>query len=89
MSQDDRNVEISLDMSTMFDRDKLPRDADNYDVFCERCQRVHKHYFVTQESYDRVISEGAKKLADAIDADLVAKVFTEAYAASPPPRGEK
>lgn len=49
------------------DRDTLPKDADNYDVFCERCQRVHRFYTFTQEDYDRVVSEGAQRLAEAID----------------------
>ena len=50
-----------------FDPTTLAKDADNYDVWCERCQRVHKHFTYTQEDHARVISEAVKKLADEID----------------------
>lgn len=50
----------------------LPHDSDNFDVFCERCQKVHRYYTFTQEDLQRVISDGAKALADKIDADLLA-----------------
>ena len=50
-----------------FDPSKLAKDADNYDVFCERCQRVHKYFTYTQEDHARVIREAAQKLADEID----------------------
>lgn len=49
-------------------RDSLPTDAMNYDVWCERCQRVHRFYTYTREDHDRVIAEGAQNLSDAIDA---------------------
>lgn len=50
-----------------FNPDDLAHDADNYDVWCERCQRVHKFYPMTREDYDRVIAQAAKNLADEID----------------------
>lgn len=56
-------------------RENLPREADNYDRWCERCQRVHPHFTLTREHYDRIISEGAQKLADRIDAEIAAKVY--------------
>jgi hypothetical protein len=49
------------------DPSTLPSDADNYDVWCERCQRVHKHFTLTREDFARIIADGAKKLADEID----------------------
>lgn len=58
-------------------RDSLPDDAENYDVFCERCQRVHRHFTYTKQDHDRVIAEGAKNLADAIDADIAARVLAD------------
>lgn len=55
----------------------LHSDAENYDVYCERCQRVHKFYTYTKEDHARVISEGAKKLADEIDKRIMADVVKE------------
>lgn len=53
------------------DPSTLPTDAENYDVFCERCQRVHKYYFMTREGYQRMIDQQAKVLADEIDRRLM------------------
>ncbi len=53
----------------------LPRDADNYDVWCERCQRVHKHFTFTQEDEDRILDENAKKLGEAIEAMILEEVY--------------
>ena len=53
-------------------RDQLHSDAENYDVFCERCQKVHRYYTFTKEDYDKVIAEGIRKLSDAIDAEALA-----------------
>ena len=58
-------------------RASLPTDAENYDVFCERCQRTHKHFFMTREGYDRMIAEGAAKVRDAVDAEIAEKVYAE------------
>ena len=46
-------------------RHDLPDEADNYDVWCERCQRVHSYYSLTKQSYDRMVFDVAKSLADA------------------------
>lgn len=54
----------------MMNRDDLPDDADNYDVYCERCQKVHRYFTFTKEDYHRVIRESAQKLADAIDEEI-------------------
>lgn len=54
-----------------FDPRTLPTDAENYDVFCERCQRVHKHFPMTREDYDRLIRTKAKELAEEIDRRLM------------------
>lgn len=50
------------------DRNDLHSDAENYDVWCERCQRVHRYYTFTREDHDRVIAEGAQRIADDVDA---------------------
>ena len=49
-------------------RDSIHTDAENYDVWCERCQKVHKHFTMTREDFDGIISNGAKEMADRIDA---------------------
>lgn len=55
----------------MFDpRPHLPNPSENPDVWCERCQRVHKRYTFTQQDYDQIIATNAKALADRIDEDL-------------------
>lgn len=59
----------------VFDIESLPNDADNYDVFCERCQRVHRHYTFTREDLDRVTREAAQHLADAIDVDIAERIY--------------
>lgn len=56
-------------------REDLPTDADNYDVYCERCQRVHKYYPMTREQFDKIISTNAKALADAIDAQIADEIY--------------
>jgi len=56
-------------------RESLHSDSENYDVWCERCQKVHRHFTFTREDHDRVISEGAKKLQEAIDAKIAADVY--------------
>ena len=56
-------------------RDQLHDESENYDVWCERCQCVHRHYTFTKQDLDRVVSEGAQKLADAIDAQALAEVL--------------
>lgn len=56
-------------------RDSLPSDADNYEVWCERCQRRHRHFTFTREDYDRVISEGAQKLSATIDAQAAEAAY--------------
>lgn len=60
-------------------RDSLHSDSENYDVWCERCQRVHRHFTFTKEDLDRVISEGGKKLQEAIDARIGDEVFAKVY----------
>jgi len=60
--------------------DDLPREADNYDVFCERCQRVHRHFTFTQEHYDGYIDRMAKQLADEIDRRTAQQIYEEFYA---------
>ena len=53
-------------------RDDLhPADAPNPMVWCERCQKMHRQHTFTQADYDRVISEGAAALANAIDAEAM------------------
>lgn len=59
----------------LFDPKNLAKDADNYDVFCERCQKVHKYYTYTQEDHARVVSEGAKAMADDIDRRIAEDVY--------------
>lgn len=49
------------------DLSHLPSDADNYDVWCERCQRVHKHFTMTREDHAGIIARAAQNLADEID----------------------
>lgn len=49
------------------DPSTLPSNADNYDVWCERCQRVHRHFLLTREDFARIIARAAKQLADEID----------------------
>jgi hypothetical protein len=65
-------------------RDQLHSDAENYDVFCERCQKVHRYYTFTKEDYDKVIAEGARKLSEAIDAEALAAV-AKIYGLAPEP----
>ncbi len=60
-------------------RDSLHSDAENFDVWCERCQRVHRYYTFTKEDHDRLISEAAKKLADHIDHQAMDAVYAEVY----------
>lgn len=48
-------------------REDLHTDAENYNVWCERCQRVHRHFTFTREDYDRVMAEGAQAIADQVD----------------------
>lgn len=48
-------------------REDLHSDAENYDVWCDRCHKVHRYYTFTREDYDRVLADGAKALSDAID----------------------
>ncbi len=60
-------------------RDSLASDADNYDVWCERCQKVHRHFTFTREDLDRVVSDGAKQLAEAIDKRAMEEVYRELY----------
>lgn len=62
-----------------FDPSTLPSDADNYDVWCERCQRVHKYFTFTKEDHDRVIKEGAQKLSDEIDRRAAEHVYKQVY----------
>lgn len=57
------------------DPNTLPSDAENYDVWCERCQKVHKHFTMTREDYDRIIRQGAKNMADEIDRRAVEAVM--------------
>lgn len=56
-------------------RDDLPDEADNHDVWCERCQKVHRYFTFTKEDFDLVVREGAQKLADAIDAQAVSEAM--------------
>lgn len=71
-------------------RDSLPKDADNYEVFCERCQKVHRYYTFTQEDFDRGIKDGAKNLSDAIDAKILDYVLpAKLCAAGRPPMSHK
>lgn len=49
------------------DREQLHSDSENYDVWCERCQKVHRYYTFTREDFDRVIADGAKAIADHVD----------------------
>ncbi len=60
----------------------LPKGAPNPIVWCERCQKHHRKYTFTQEDYDRIIQEGAKKLADEIDRRAAEDVYREVYGAS-------
>lgn len=50
---------------------KLPRDADNFDVWCERCQKRHRYHTFTQEDYDRIVADSVKAMTDAIDARML------------------
>jgi acetone carboxylase gamma subunit len=61
----------------------LPRDADNYDVFCERCQRVHKYYTFTQEDHDRIINEHVQLLARAIEEEILKNVYEQMRLSDP------
>ncbi len=53
-----------------FDPKTLPKDADNYFVYCKRCQRTHRYFTFTQEDHARVMKEAVAKLSDAIDASI-------------------
>lgn len=55
----------------------LPSEADNYDVWCERCQRVHSHFTFTQEKFDGIVKAAAHKIAEAVDAEALASVLAE------------
>ena len=57
------------------DPSTLPSDADNYEVFCERCQKVHRHFTYTREDHERNIREAAQKLADEIDRRALAEIY--------------
>lgn len=57
-----------------FDPNTLPTDAENYDVDCERCGRVHKYYAMTREGYQRMMREKVKALADEIDRRALAEI---------------
>ena len=48
-------------------REQLHPESENFNVWCERCQKIHPYYTFTREDHDRVISEAVKKLADRID----------------------
>ncbi len=61
------------------DPSTLPSDADNYDVFCERCQKVHRHFTYTREDHERIIREGAQKLSDEIDRRALAEAYASIY----------
>lgn len=56
---------------------RLAKDADNYDVWCERCQKVHKYYTYTQEDHAGVIRQALQNMSDEIDRRLVADYGTE------------
>ena len=60
-------------------REDFPREADNYDVWCERCRRVHRYSTFTREDYDRVIAEGAEKLRADIDKKITVEVYQAVY----------
>ncbi len=51
----------------MMDIDALPSDADNYDVWCERCRKVHPYYTMTREGFTALMARQAQALADEID----------------------
>lgn len=76
-AQRPRYIAVACDWIRHDPREGLASEADNYDVFCERCQRVHRHFTFTKEDLDCVISEGAKKLAEAIDAELAERVYAD------------
>jgi hypothetical protein len=60
-------------------RDNLhPADAPNPIVWCERCQRHHRHYTFTQGDYDALIAKGAADLARAIDEAAIRKFYGDA-----------
>ena len=52
-----------------------PSEADNYDVYCERCQRVHPYYTMTQEKWDGIIAEAGKNLAEALVIQGIEKFY--------------
>jgi hypothetical protein len=56
-------------------RADLHSDAENYDVWCERCQKVHRYYTFTREDLDRVVTDHAKALADEVDRRMALAVF--------------
>lgn len=68
-------------MNTVFGdpRAQLPdvADADNPLVWCERCQKHHKKFTFTRADYDRVISQQARQLADAIDQQAIDRFMRE------------
>lgn len=61
----------------------LPHGAENPDVWCERCQRIHKRHTFTQDDYDAVIAQGAKNLAAAIDKEILDRALQEAVYLAP------
>jgi len=58
----------------------LAKGEHNPIIWCERDRRYHKMYTFTEEDLERLIQDGARKLATVLDqriVDLVYKGFPE------------
>ena len=55
----------------------LPKGAPNPIVWCERCQKHHRKYTFTQEDYDDIVKESARKMAEEIDRRAVEAILKE------------
>lgn len=65
---------------SIFDRDDQPlwpADAPNPDVWCHRCQKIHKAHPYTQADEDRYLDIAAQRIAETIDRDIESYVIRD------------
>ena len=58
-------------------REDLPDDADNYDVWCERCQKTHRYWTFTRQDYDRILAEQVARLTQSIDDEALRQILAQ------------